>query len=97
MQVVVVSIKVTAGSEESFRAATLENAKASRSEPGIFRFDLLQDAADESRFLLVEGYRDELAPARHKETEHYQKWKALAEPMMAEPRQRAVYRLLSAE
>lgn len=97
MQVVVVSIKVKAGSEEAFRAATLANASASRSEPGIFRFDLLQDNADESRFLLVEGYRDELAPALHKETAHYLKWKALAEPMMAEPRQRAVYKLLSQE
>jgi (4S)-4-hydroxy-5-phosphonooxypentane-2,3-dione isomerase len=63
----------------------------SRREPGISRFELLQDEADPSRFVLVETYRDAVAQAAHKETAHYLKWKELVEPMMAEPRTRALY------
>lgn len=71
---------------EAFRAATIENARASLGEPGIARFDLLQQPADPARFLLVEVYRDAEAPARHKETAHYARWRDAVAPMMAEPR-----------
>jgi (4S)-4-hydroxy-5-phosphonooxypentane-2,3-dione isomerase len=89
--VLIVNIKVSKDRIEDFIAATRENMGHSRAEPGISRFELLQDDADPSRFVLVEGYRDAAAQARHKETAHYLKWKELAEPMMAEPRSRALY------
>ncbi len=63
----------------------------SRREPGITRFELLEDESDPCRFVLIEAYRDAEAQAAHKLTAHYQKWKDLAEPLMAEPRTRAVY------
>ncbi len=94
MQALIVSIKVKAEFIEAFRAASLENAAASLKEPGVGRFDLLQDESDPTRFVLFEAYRDDEAPARHKETAHYKKWKELCEPMMAEPRTRATYRIL---
>jgi quinol monooxygenase YgiN len=55
-------------------------------EPGIARFDVAQQSDDPTRFVLVEVYRNDQAPAAHKETAHYQKWRDLAAPMMAEPR-----------
>ncbi|NLJ45282.1 MAG: antibiotic biosynthesis monooxygenase [Treponema sp.] len=91
MKVVLVRIQVKPGAEEAFLAATLENARASNREPGVARFDVLRDADDPSRFLLVEAYRDEEAPARHKETAHYLKWKETAEPLMAGERTREFY------
>jgi (4S)-4-hydroxy-5-phosphonooxypentane-2,3-dione isomerase len=91
MKILIVHIRVTEGREEEFIAATLENMGHSLKEPGIFRFELLRDEAEPSRFVLVEGYRDAEAHAAHKETAHYAKWKELAEPLMAEPRSRAVY------
>ena len=91
MKVLIVHIKVSKDRVQDFIAATLENAAASRTEPGVSRFDLLQDEADPCLFALVEAYRDERAQASHKETAHYKKWKDLAEPMMAEPRTRALY------
>jgi (4S)-4-hydroxy-5-phosphonooxypentane-2,3-dione isomerase len=94
MQVLLVDIKVKPDRVEAFKKATLENAAASRKEPGIARFELLADAANPCHFVLVEGYRDADAPARHKETAHYLKWKELAEPMLAEPRTRALFELL---
>jgi quinol monooxygenase YgiN len=75
----------------AFREATIENAASSVREPGLARFDFLQQADDPARFTLVEVYRDAAAPARHKETAHYQAWAARVADMLAEPRTRAVY------
>src|SRR5262252_8276332 len=71
---------------ESFKQATLANARASVQEPGIARFDVLQQQDDPTRFVLVEAYRTPEAPAAHKETKHYQIWRDTVAPMMAEPR-----------
>lgn len=71
---------------EAFAETTRENARQSVLEPGIARFDVLQQIDDPARFLLVEVYRTEEDPIRHKETAHYKKWRETVEPMMAEPR-----------
>ena len=76
---------------EAFRAATIENAGNSIQEPGIARFDVLQQQDDPARFVLVEVYRTPDDPARHKETAHYQKWRDTVENMMAEPRTSVKY------
>jgi (4S)-4-hydroxy-5-phosphonooxypentane-2,3-dione isomerase len=86
MVVVHVQIRVKRECVETFRQATLANARESLKEPGIARFDFLQDAADPSRFVLVEVYREAEAQARHKETKHYLAWREAVEAMMAEPR-----------
>jgi len=74
-----------------FKDATLENARNSIQEPGIARFDVVQQQDDPTRFLLVEVYRTPDDPARHKETEHYKKWRDTVAPMMAEPRTSVKY------
>ena len=71
---------------EAFKEATSENARNSVREPGIARFDVIQQADDPSRFILVEVYRSQAATAAHKETAHYAKWRDAVAPMMAEPR-----------
>lgn len=76
---------------EAFRAATLENASNSVQEPGIARFDVIQQQDDPTRFVLVEVYRTSDDPARHKETAHYQKWRDTVAAMMAEPRTSVKY------
>ena len=86
MLIVHVHVQVKADRVEAFRAATLENARQSIQEAGIVRFDLLQDVSAPTRFLLVEIYRDEQAPAKHKETRHYAVWRDAVADMMAEPR-----------
>lgn len=91
MHIVQVSIHVKPDQLEAFQAATLENARASRREPGIARFDVLQQADDPTRFILMEVYRTPEDPAKHKETAHYNVWRQQAEPMMAEARTRLVY------
>lgn len=86
MLVVHVHVQVKPESVAAFRAATIENASHSIRETGIARFDIVQQADDPTRFVLIEAYRDPEAPARHKETTHYQTWRDEVESMMARPR-----------
>jgi autoinducer 2-degrading protein len=91
MLIVHVHAHVKEESIAAFREASLENARHSIKEPGIARFDVLQQADDPARFVLVEVYRTPEAPARHKETPHYQAWRDAVAPMMAEPRASVKY------
>jgi (4S)-4-hydroxy-5-phosphonooxypentane-2,3-dione isomerase len=84
--VVHVQIRVKPDSIDAFRAATLANASQSVKEPGVARFDVIQDSEDPTRFVLVEVYRTPEAPAAHKETAHYLTWRDTVASMMAEPR-----------
>jgi quinol monooxygenase YgiN len=86
MFIVHVSAHVKPEKVEAFKAATVENARNSKKEPGIARFDVIQQQDDPTRFVLVEVYRTPDDPARHKETAHYQKWRDTVADMMAEPR-----------
>jgi quinol monooxygenase YgiN len=76
---------------EAFKAATIENAGNSVQEPGVARFDVIQQGDDPTRFVLVEVYRSADAPARHKETAHYLKWRDTVGEMMAVPRHAVNY------
>jgi autoinducer 2-degrading protein len=76
---------------ETFKEATIENARHSIQEPGIAKFDLLQQADDPARFLLIEIYRAAEDQARHRETAHYLKWRDKVAEMMAEPRASVKY------
>lgn len=91
MLVVHVHVHVKPEHIEAFRQASLENAQASQQEPGVAQFDVLQQADDPTRFVLVEGYRTADAPAAHKATAHYQKWRDAVAEMMAEPRSSVKY------
>ena len=86
MLIVHVFVHVKPDQVEAFQAATLENAGNSIQEPGIARFEIIQQQDDSTRFVLVEIYRTSDDPARHKETAHYQKWRDTVADMMAEPR-----------
>jgi autoinducer 2-degrading protein len=55
-------------------------------EAGVARFDVVQQADDPTRFVLIEAYRTSAAPAAHKETAHYAAWRDAVAQMMAEPR-----------
>jgi quinol monooxygenase YgiN len=95
MLIVHVHVHVKPECLEAFRVATAENARCSRAEHGIARFDVVQQADDPMRFVLVEAYRDDDAPARHKETAHYQAWRDTVEDMMATPRSSMRYENVS--
>ncbi len=91
MIIVHIDVHVKPEFVNAFKEATVENASHSVKEPGIARFDVVQQADDPTRFVLVEVYRDVEATAQHKQTAHYSLWAAKVADMMAEPRSRATY------
>jgi autoinducer 2-degrading protein len=91
MLVVHVHVHVRPECVAAFQTASLENARHSAREPGIARFDVVQQIDDPTRFVLVEVYRTSAAPAAHKETSHYQVWRDAVVSMMAEPRTSAKF------
>ncbi len=84
--VVFVNVHVKPDGVESFREATLANARASVKEAGVVRFDVVQASDDPTRFVLIEVYRGSAGAAAHKETAHYATWRDTVAPLMAEPR-----------
>ena len=91
MLVVHVHVHVKPEHVEAFRQATLDNARHSVQESGIARFDVVQQADDPTRFVLVEAYRSIDATVAHKATAHYARWRDAVAEMMAEPRTAVKY------
>ncbi len=91
MHVIHVHIHVRPEAVDAFREATLLNASHSLREPGVARFDVLQQQDDPARFVLVEAYRTADAIAAHKETAHYAAWRDAVTAMMLEPRSRVTF------
>jgi len=86
MLIVHIQVRVKPEYIDAFIQATLENAEQSLREPGIARFDILQDPKNPTAFVFTEVYRTPEAPAAHKATAHYAKWRDTVADMMAEPR-----------
>ena len=91
MHIVHVFVHVKPGSEAAFEEATLANARASLTEPGVARFDVVRQQDDPRRFVLVEVYRTPADALAHKETAHYAAWRDTVAGMMAEPRSSVKY------
>lgn len=91
MNIVFVHVHVKPEFVDAFKQATVENASNSVQEEGVARFDVVQQADEPTRFILVEVYKSVEASAAHKETAHYLKWRDTVADMMAEPRQGIKY------
>jgi len=86
MHIVHVLIHVKPECLEAFQAATIANASASLREPGILRFDFVQQQDDPTRYMLWEVYRSAEDHAAHRQTTHYAAWVETVNTMMATPR-----------
>ena len=91
MLIVHVHVHVKEEYVEAFKQASLVNAQASIQEPGVARFDVVQQQDDPTKFVLVEAYRNQEAPTQHKATGHYATWRDAVADMMAEPRHSVKY------
>lgn len=95
MIVRIIDVYVKDDRVEDFSTATRKNHAGSTQEPGVLRFDVLQDNSDSSHFVLYEVYESEEATVRHKETAHYIEWKAAVESMMAKSRGSTACRVIA--
>ncbi len=87
MIVTCVHIHVKPDAVTDFINATVENHNESVKEPGNLRFDLIQQADDECRFMIYEAYESQEAAANHKSTAHYLQWRDIVQDYMADPRE----------
>jgi len=94
MFVVHVFVHVKPDRVDAFEEATVENARNSVREPGVARFDVVQQVEDPTMFVLVEAYRTTEDAATHKQTAHYAKWRDSVQDMMAEPRASTKFRAI---
>ncbi|MGH9356957.1 MAG: putative quinol monooxygenase, partial [Terriglobia bacterium] len=74
MLVLIVDARVKPEFLDAFRAAIVENAQQSIREPGVARFDILQQQGDPTHFVFVEAYHTEQAVEAHRKSAHYLKW-----------------------
>ena len=91
MYIVQVHVQVKNDFINEFLSATKINVRSSIDEPGIARFDVLQQLDEPSKFIIIEVYRTGKDPAKHKETQHYKEWKEKVAKMMAEARHSIKY------
>lgn len=91
MHIVLVHIHVKSDFRDAFILASLENARSSIQEPGIRRFDFIQQVDDPDRFILVEVYSKVEDQGKHRETAHYLAWRETVAEMIAEPRVGVTY------
>ena len=85
MLIVLVHVHVKPEYLDAFLAACLDNAQNSVKEPGVARFDVIQQNDDPTRFVLIEAYRTPEAPGQHKETAHYARWRNTVADMLVKP------------
>src|ERR1035437_1491413 len=91
MHILIVHARVKAEFIDAFKQATAINAENSAKEPGVARFDFLQEQDDLFKVVLYEVYRDYVASAKDKQTAHYNGWKDSEGHMFQKPRQPAFY------
>lgn len=94
MIVTCVTIYVKPEHIDEFISACATNHRHSIEEPGNLRFDVLQCTTNASRFFLYEAYESEAAAKAHKETKHYQEWRDLVAPWMAQAREGVAHDVL---
>jgi autoinducer 2-degrading protein len=94
MIVQVVNLEVQADKLEIFLAEAMTNLKASRTEPGIVQFDLLQNKDEPTKFMLYEVYKTEEDLEAHRATLHFKRWLEKGVPTLIGPRQRFLYSLV---
>jgi len=91
MHIMHVHICIKPDQVEAFKEATIENARNSIQEPGVARFDFLQQQDDPTRFILTEVYHNKDGVAAHRASAHYNAWAAKVANMFAEDRTRTFY------
>lgn len=76
---------------DEFLAEATANARASRQEPGVIQFDLLQQIESPTKFLLYEIYASTAALEAHRQTPHFARWLERGVPLLAGERVRVLY------
>ena len=61
------------------QAIEVDALGSERDEPDCYRFNVLQDEADENLYYFYEVYKDAAALEKHRTMPHYATWRAVAD------------------
>ena len=87
----IVHLRMKPETADTFMKMLMENAIASRQEPGCRQFEVLVDPQDRLKLALFEIYQDEAAFEAHQQTAHFRRYLAEAVPLLA-ARERSFWR-----
>lgn len=91
MYILVVHMEVQPDKLEAFKAVVSANVRASLNEPGLVRFDFIQQKDAPAKFMFYEVYRSAEAYEEHKQSEHFKRWIEQGVPLLAGERVRTFY------
>ncbi len=91
MFTVLVSLRVKSDQVNAFTEITTKDAQASLQDPGVLRFDMLQQSDDLKHFILHEVYQSRDDGLLHLETAHFKQWQTAIRDMLFEPPQATTY------
>lgn len=97
MIVQVVYLEVQPDKLQTVLAEATANARASRTEPGVIQFDLLQQSDAPNKFMLYEVYRSNADLEAHRLTPHFKRWVDVGVPLLAGERTRILYQRIDPE
>ncbi len=87
----IVHLQVRPDALDAFLSEAAANVRASRQEPGVLQFDLLQKQDDPHAFMLIEIYTDIAALEAHRQTPHFARWLEKGLPTLHGDRLRVLY------
>jgi (4S)-4-hydroxy-5-phosphonooxypentane-2,3-dione isomerase len=77
-----VKVRVKPTERERFlKAIEIDALGSEKDEPGCYRFNVLQDAADPNVYYFYEVYEDQAALEKHRTMPHYAVWRAAADTL----------------
>ena len=97
MIVIIGKVSIQPTKLEQFLGEVNIAIEATRKEPGISRYELVQPVGEPNTFMLIEEYADEAALASHSETEHLKKLTAMLGTVLAGPPEIKKYNVTSTE
>jgi autoinducer 2-degrading protein len=95
MVIVEVTFRVKSNEKSTFIEYTKDNVRNSLREEGVKRFEFYQEMDKDNIFILFEIYKTKDDQLKHRETDHYKRWKAGISDLIEEPYSIRRYELLN--
>lgn len=85
MVIVQIYLTIKKQSIDDFIRFTNDNVSNSVKEQGVKRFEFFRDLDSDNKFILFEMFNSVEDQNRHRETDHYKRWKENTSPLLEIP------------
>lgn len=91
MVIVEIYLSIKKNNISDFIKFTNDNVANSLKEPGVIRFEFFKDLDAENKFVLFEIFKSVEDQNKHRETDHYKRWKENTSEMLEVPYTRSSF------